>query len=185
MNSGLIAARYAKAFLEYVNGRGSVDDVYNQVRVILSAMGKLPKFRLAITDSKALAMDRKLELLAASVDPQPLAKEIADLLALMQKNSRVEFFRLTLLDFLNLYRDERNIVMVQLTTATEQPKLVPLIEKLVREDFGKTADINRKIDPDIVGGFIFESWGYRIDASVRRDLDELRDELLEKNTRLV
>lgn len=185
MNSGLIANRYAQAFNEYLKGRGDADKVYQQARVVLSAMGRLPKFRLALTDARAVSMERKLELLSASVDPQPLCPEFGTLLELMQRNGRSEFFRLTLLDFLNIYREEHGLVMVQLTTAGEQGDLVPLVTDLVSRKTGKTAIVNRKVDPDIIGGFIYESWGTRLDASVRRSLDDLRDELIEINRRLV
>lgn len=185
MNSGLIANRYAQAFNEYVKAHGDVDGVYGQARVILSAMGKLTKFRLAITDARAVSMDRKVELLSASVNPQSLRPELVTLLELMQRNGRSEFFRLTLLDFLNIYREEHGLVMVQLTTASEQGDLVPLVADLVSRKTGKTAIVNRKVDPDIIGGFIYESWGTRLDASVRRSLDDLHDELIEINRRLV
>lgn len=185
MNSGLIAHRYAGAFLEFLEGKGRADAVYGQIRVILSAMGKLPKFRIAITDPKSVSLAKRKDLLAAAVAPQELCPEIASLLELMHQNGRSEFFRLALLDFLTMYRQSRNLVMVQLTSAKEDQRLVPIITKLVEEDFGKKAVINQKIDPSIIGGFVFESWGYRLDASVRRQLEELRNQLKEENRRLV
>lgn len=185
MNSGLIAARYAKALLALVNNHGSADAVYAQCRTILSSMGKLPKFRLAITDARAVALEQKCELLRAAVAPEVLCQELLSLLTLMQKNGRSEFYRLVLLDFINLYRRERNIVMVQLTTADDSVGDVERIEKLVECKYGKKAVVRHKIDSSIIGGFILESWGYRLDASVRRSLDELRKELARINRRLV
>lgn len=185
MNSGQIASRYALAFHELVEGSGAADAVYGQVRVILSAMGRLPKFRLALTDPRALPLEEKLRLLEASVAPQQLQGAIADLLTLMHRKGRSEFFRLSLLDFLDLYRQKRGLVMVQLTTATAREDLVEPIERMVKDDFGKTAVVNSIVDPDIVGGFIFETWGHRLDASVRTALEQLRDELIQINRRLV
>lgn len=185
MNSGLIANRYAHAFLSFLEGKGRADDVYEQVRVILSAMGKLPALRLALTDPHSASEQKRQKLLQAAVAPSPLCPEIEDFRRLMQKNSRSEFFRLALLDFLTLYREKRGLVMVQLTSASEHEKLVPVITSLVENDFGKKAIIRQKTDPSIIGGFVFESWGYRLDASVRSALERLREELKEKNTRLV
>lgn len=185
MNSGLIAHRYAGAFLEFLDGKGRAEVVYDQVRVILSAMGKLPKFRIAITDPRSVALGRRKELLAAAVAPEPLCPEIADFLVLMDRNGRSEFFRLALLDFLTMYRHSRNLVMVQLTSAQKDERLVPVITKLVEEDFGKKAVIHQKVDPDIIGGFVFETWSYRLDASVRTALEKVREELKEENRRLV
>lgn len=69
MNSGLIAHRYAGAFLEFLEGKGKADAVYGQIRVILSAMGKLPKFRIAITDPNSVSLAKRKDLLAAAVAP--------------------------------------------------------------------------------------------------------------------
>lgn len=186
MNSGLIASRYGKAFLALADTHGSADSVYGQARLILSAMKKVEKFRLAITDAKAVSLDRKIGLLQACVAPAALQDEFRRLLVLMHGNGRTEFFRLALLDFLHLYRKERGIVMVQLTTAGAlEEDMAPLFDELVRREGGKTAVINKAVNPDIIGGFICESWGYRIDASARRSLDIIKDELTETNRRLV
>lgn len=185
MNSGQIASRYAQAFLDFVESRGNADAVYDQVRTILSAMGKLVKFRVAITDSRALPLDRKMELLADCVSPEPLCREISDFLTLMHRKGRSEFFRIALLDFLRLYRQKRGIVMVQLTTAAQREDLLAPIQELVKKDIGMTAVVNSKVDPDIAGGFILETWGHRMDASVRTKLNQLEEELKRINRRLV
>ncbi len=186
MNSGLIANRYAQAFLALADAHGSADAVYEQARIILSAMKKVEKFRLAVTDAKGVSPERKTELLQACVAPAPLQDEFRRLLALMHENGRTEFFRLALLDFLHLYRKERGIVMVRITTAGAQEEdMAPLCDALTRLEGGKTAVISKVVNPDIIGGFICESWGYRIDASLRRSLDIIKDGLTETNRRLV
>lgn len=185
MNSGLIANRYAKAFLEFANAHGNARAVYEQVRTILSLMGRLPKFRVALTDARAVSLQKKEELLRASFPGEALSEEILSLLRLMHRNSRVEFFNLVLLDYLTLYREYNNMEMVQITTATDDPAMVDRILSSVREDNGKTPLVNHKVDPEILGGFIYESWEKRLDASVRGQLEKVREELTVKHRRLV
>lgn len=184
MNSGLIAKRYADAFLDYVNAHDCADAVYGQVRTILSAMGKLPGFRTVVEDAHGMAFDARMRLVEASVAPDNLIQEIRDVFTLMHRNGRDEFFRLMLLDFLSLYREKKGIVMVQITTAQQQDELMSILSESMKQH-GKTAVVHQKVDPSIVGGFIYESWGYRLDASVRRTLQELSVELKEVNRRLV
>ena len=45
--------------------------------------------------------------------------------------------------------------------------------------------LEEKVDPDIIGGFIFELDGYRLDASVENHLSRIRRQLVEKNNRIV
>ena len=45
--------------------------------------------------------------------------------------------------------------------------------------------LDEKVDPEIIGGFIFELEGYRVDGSVSGELKRIRRQLVEKNTRIV
>ena len=45
--------------------------------------------------------------------------------------------------------------------------------------------IVEKIDPEILGGFVFEMDGYRLDASVESQFRRIRRQLIEKNNRIV
>jgi F-type H+-transporting ATPase subunit delta len=41
------------------------------------------------------------------------------------------------------------------------------------------------VDPDLIGGFVFELDGRRLDASVRSQLDRIRRQLVDESSRLV
>ena len=41
------------------------------------------------------------------------------------------------------------------------------------------------MDPDLVGGFVFDLEDYLLDASVRRQLDLIREQFIEKNRRII
>jgi F-type H+-transporting ATPase subunit delta len=50
-----------------------------------------------------------------------------------------------------------------------------------------SADVHleEKVDDSLIGGFVFELDGLRLDASVERQLERLRSQLVEKNNRIV
>lgn len=175
--AGIIADRYARAFYLFADGNGAVDTVYEQVRVLLSCMGRLPKFRKALEDARNLSLEQRLGLMADAVAPAALCVEASSIYRLMDANGRVEHFRLMLLDFLNIYRDARNIRMVRVTTADDDTSLDDKVEALLKEKFNCDARVTHRKNPDIIGGFVVESWGYRLDASVVASLDALRKEL--------
>lgn len=185
MNSGILTGRYAKAFYDYAVGRHNEETVYEQCRKLLSIMGHLPKFRTALTADTEVSLNQKLELLRSALEPWNTAPEIENLLRLLDRNRRLELFRGVLLGYLGLYREDRNMLMVQITTAMPDLTVDAVIRHYLESNTGCKAIINYKVDPSIIGGFIYESWGYRADASVRTSLKRIGAALTDKKKRMV
>lgn len=185
MNGGLIAGRYAKAFYQYTESAGVSQDVYTQVRVLLSVMGKVPKLRGVVSDPRNVPVSEKISLLKSALQNEELRPEIENLLLLMQRHCRTEYFRLALLDYLSLYREDRSILPVLVELPAEDSSLDEIITTNVRKEWGKDALITHKIDPNLIGGFVIKSWNLRLDMSVRTALEKVRKELINDTKRLV
>lgn len=172
MNSGSIANRYAQALMSFVIQNGTQDAVSSQVSALLSAMKSVPKLKAVIVDRQSVPLKEKLSLLDTLFAPDAtLHADLSRLITIMNENGRIELLRLVLLDFLYMYREQHGILHVRVTLPDENAKIPDMLEKFVQEKFNKTALINTKIDPEIIGGFIVESTQYRLDASVRTQLD--------------
>ncbi|MBQ0097088.1 MAG: F0F1 ATP synthase subunit delta [Bacteroidales bacterium] len=185
MHEGIIADRYAKAFLAYTDAHGLSAAVTAQVSTLLSAMGKLPRFRQALEAVLDLPLEERLALLRSAVDPQRLEDPIERLYRLMEEHGRTAQFRMALLDYLTIYRKEKGIRMVMVTTATPDVEMSRKAAGLVEQVFGQNVEPVCKVDPDIVGGFILDTWGYRLDASVRGALERTEKQLRVNNKRKV
>jgi F-type H+-transporting ATPase subunit delta len=75
-------------------------------------------------------------------------------------------------------REERRL-NVELTTArelsdTEARELLQQIE----QSSGRKIEATRKVDPNLIGGFVLQAGSMRVDASVRGRLEGLRQELI-------
>lgn len=174
MNNGIIAGRYATAFLALVGESSDPEAVRIQVSRLLSLMGRLPELRKALCSAVDVTLEDKLSLMRTAVEPDALCDPLRRLMILMHTNSRAELFRLALLDFLTLYRQQKGLVMVRITTTDGNHDLDEYVRDLSEESFGGKAEIVTASDPDMIGGFIIDSWGYRLDASVRTQLKNLR-----------
>ena len=89
-----------------------------------------------------------------------------------------------MLKYIDLYRKQKNIHSGKLTTATNvesvtEKRLISMIEKQT----GGTVEIEKIIDPSILGGFLFEVDFVRMDASLAGQLQRIKNEYLEKNQR--
>ena len=64
------------------------------------------------------------------------------------------------------------------------PELVTLTD-IVHDETGGTLELEMRTDPSIIGGFIFDIEGTRLDASVSSQLKTIRHQFIEKNRRIV
>ena len=184
MNSGVIASRYAKALLMYVEESGSGDKVYSQACVLGLRLLEIRQLRYYIENQDDLSVERKVELLksAAGVD---LATELVDFVRLVTDRRRMEYFSRMLYSFISMYRAAHNMKVGRVITAAPVAGLKERLEMLFHERTGAEIQIHEKISPDILGGFVFEMDGYRLDASVENQFRRIRRQLIEKNNRIV
>lgn len=185
MNEGIIAGRYGKAFFEFTRNQGDSDDVFAQVRTLLSAFAAIPQLRDVFSNPRRTSFGQKLDLLRGAVSPQELSPSLERFLALMDKNGRLPYFRMALFSYLELYRKSHNLVMVQVTYASRQDELLPMITEFAKRDAGLTPVFREKEDPGLIGGYIVETWDWRFDASVKGALERAREQLVQKTKRLV
>ena len=87
--------------------------------------------------------------------------------------------------FISMYRQENGIKVGRLITALPAEGLKEKMEKAFSEKTGADVRLEMKVNPDIIGGFIFELEDIRLDASVESQFRKIRRQLIEKNNRIV
>jgi F-type H+-transporting ATPase subunit delta len=77
-----------------------------------------------------------------------------------------------------LAREERRL-NVELTTARElsDEEARDLLQQ-IEQASGRRIEATRKVDPNLIGGFVLQAGSMRVDASVRGRLEGLRQELV-------
>ena len=53
--------------------------------------------------------------------------------------------------------------------------------KQIGEASGRTVEATRRVDPDLIGGFVLQAGSIRVDASVRGRIEGLRRELVKRS----
>lgn len=158
MNTGIIATRYARALLKYVTETGHGERVYSQVMGLLSDPDRVP---------------------------HPFEPELERFVELLIRGHRTELLRESLETFCDLYRRANHIMMAHLTTAVPAPELEARLRELVAGGTDYRVVFDTKVDPSIMGGFIFVVDDRMLDASVSRQLELIRREFIQKNNRIV
>lgn len=180
MSSGLVSVRYAKALFEFAKGNDSLDQVYHESKLLSDAFFRFNDFRLVL-DNPVLndAEKRKLILTGAGIKVSETLERFIDLLI---KNKRISYLQTIALNYISYYREYKNVHYGKLITAdkTDTKIELKLIDAIERET-GGIIEFEKLVDPAILGGFIFEVDFKRWDASMKGQLNIIRNEFIQRN----
>ena len=184
MNTGLIPVRYAKALLDFAHETKSVDKVYGEAKLLTLMFMKMGELRLVLENPVLQTSEkRQLILNAAGGKTSKAFEKFTDLLL---KNNREGQIQNIMLKFIDLYRIQKNIRYGKLTTASAVDKSTEeRLMALVTDKVGGTLELEKVIDPAILGGFMLEVDDVRWDASIFGQLTRIKNEFIEKNRRIV
>ena len=184
MNTEVISSRYAKALLSYVMERGVEEKVYSQVETILQNMQDVPQFREYILMHDDISFSKKCSLLTTAVG-EPLADELLNFIKLVSGHRRMELLQVMFWAFISRYREAKGIKVGALATAFPADGLRERMETMLESRISSTVHLSEEVDSELIGGFVIEIDGYRLDASVRTQLKKISEELIDKGSRIV
>ena len=167
MNNGKISIRYAKALLSSAKEAKVEEQVYSEMTTLDSAFAQIQLLKQAMTNP-TLTKEDKIKLLN-SVFNNKASKLTQGFINLVVENGREDYFHRIALSFQELYRKDKNIVVTHLTTAIELDE--PLKKKIinsVEEQENSKVELRTEVNPDIIGGYILDIDGKRLDASIIR-----------------
>jgi F-type H+-transporting ATPase subunit delta len=178
-----VGKRYAVALFN-----ASVDeDVLEQVHGDLNSFAHLLEKERALRvflASHRVASSEKRDLIVAALGERASGLFVKFLLLLTDKKRIDEFsdekFESIVEPFNALYEAHSGIVKVGVITAVPlDAELERRAKETIERRTGKTARIEKRVDPQIIGGMIMIADGQIVDGSIRSQLSELRQELLE------
>lgn len=184
MNSEVISSRYAKALLAYAAEADSGGKVHSQALTIVQIMQELPQLRNIILKHDEVALTKKIAILSSALC-EPLADELVKFMKLVSNHRRMDFFLLMLMSYVAKYRQANNIKVGSLITAAPDEGLKERFEKMFTERTKSEVHFTTDVDSELLGGFVFELEGYRLDASVRTRLEKIRQCLIDDTARIV
>ena len=97
------------------------------------------------------------------------------------KNKREIYIEDITRNFICVYKSNKNIKTVEITTAIELDNLQKeLFKKQVLKTYKANLELTTKVDSEIVGGFIIQVDDLLYDASVKRQLRNIQNTLLKE-----
>ena len=176
MSDYRIASRYARSLFDLALELKILDNVYKDMELV----GQVCQ------DSRALVVtlrnpivkyDYKLRVLE-HIFNKHVSKATSTFFRLICRKNRAQILPDCSKVFVNLYHEYKGIVRSNVTSS------VPLSDS-ARKDFqtiiakatGKKVELETKIDPSLIGGYILRIGDLQVDDSIKTKLHELRREL--------
>jgi F-type H+-transporting ATPase subunit delta len=161
-----ITTPYAEAFLQVAESRQEVDQVVDQAKAVLALWHESPELRDAMS-SPVLEVEAKKTALQKLFSDQ-LTPSFLNLLKLLADRQRIGVLDAVLERMLELYREQRNIALASVTSATalseeQQAELSKKVQAVAGTD---KLEIKLSVDPDLIGGFVVKVGSKVIDASL-------------------
>ena len=185
MNTGVVSRRYAKALLAYVKLAKKEDKVYEEVKALAHNFVGIADLRHAV-ENPVLDAQTKLKLLQKAAGGDGVSKELMRFFTLVLGEKREKFLQFMTWSYIDLYREDKNILIGELTTAVPSPKLADYLSKTMSKKMnGARIQLETKVDPNLIGGYTIELAGCRLDASVANQLKRVEQQFIAKNRRIV
>lgn len=184
MNLGLISKRYATALLEYAEELKTQDKLYEDMKSLTHSFSSINELHKALDNPIIPNEDKKkLILTAAGTKVSPAFQSFVDLVL---KNNRENDIQSIALKYIDLYRQKKGILYGKLTTAISvdnetEDRLIKVIQNATKDKI----ELEKIVDPSILGGFLIEVDFRRWDASLKNQLVKIKNEYVERNRRIV
>jgi len=177
MDEGKISVRYAHALYALAEEKGIHQEIYQKMGILSQAFLEIPALTGTLANPMHSAKE-KLDLLITAVggDINPL---LNDFFRLVIKKGREEFMIFIAVSYQRYYREKQRIVVGKITSALPlKEESISKIKQLISKKFDATMELTTAVDPDIIGGFIFEVDNCQMDSSVKAALKKIQKELI-------
>ena len=176
MDIGVISVRYARALLKSATDQKLEEKVYQEMMTIAKSYLEVPQLRQTI-DNPMLSKDKKQMLLLTAVGEKP-SELTKSFIQLVLKEDRENVMQFIANSYVTLYRQQKNVIRGKLTTAARvSAQTEQKMRQMVESKTNGTVEFETEVNPDIIGGFILEYDTYRMDASVKTQLNNILNTL--------
>ncbi len=174
MQNPRLASVYAKSLLDIAKEQGSIETVLGDMQLIDKICAQSKDFVMMLR-SPVIKGDKKASVINAVIGSN-LQNVTQLFINLLVNKGRENVLPEIAPAFIKQYKEFKNIHTVKLTSAAPLDAGVrKIIDEKINSAFpGGTIEVESQINADLLGGFVLEVGDKYIDASVRRDLEDIK-----------
>jgi F-type H+-transporting ATPase subunit delta len=169
-----LAGRYAKSLIDLSLERNELEAVYNDMKY-LQAVCKASRPFVALLKSPVIPIDKKGSAVTAVTTGKVSTLTATFNQLLIDKNR--EFYLPEIVEaFIDQYNVIKGINKIKLTTAAPLSDEVKneIVSKIKTQTPIERIELESLVNEDLIGGFVLEYNNNLVDASIRRELRDLK-----------
>jgi F-type H+-transporting ATPase subunit delta len=173
MSELTVASRYAKSIIDLAEEKGLLNDVNNDMVFFLHTLKANSELK-AVLANPIISHQKKLGIVDA-VFAAKINKVSTSFFKLMINKGRGELLYPTAQAYIDLYDAKKNITKVSVVSATalsaaNKGAMIAEIKAAV----GGEIDLDTKVDPSLIGGFVLTIGDRQLDTSIANSLKKLK-----------
>lgn len=182
MQNPRLAGRYAKSLVDLAEEKNQLEQVFTDMKY-LQDVCKQSKAFTNVLRSPVIKADVKEKILTEVISKNigPLAAAFIHLIVRKGRENTLPEIAVAFVEQYNVIKGIHRVKLTTVSPASEELKVV-IIKKVMGEDVSLAhVELENVVNEAIVGGFQLEYNGNLIDASIARDLRDIKKQF-EKNT---
>ena len=173
------ANQYGTALYELCQEEGLVKEILPQLEVLQGIVREEPKF-ITLLSAPSVPKEERCQIIDTTLKGK-VHPYLLNFMKILTEKGYMKHFERCCQVFRNLYNEEQGILCVTAVTAAPlKPQLKEKLQQKLSSVTGKTIDLTCKVDGSCLGGVRLDFDGKRVDGTVRRRLEDMRNIL--KNT---
>ena len=178
MSNTRLAHRYAKSIIDLSIERNQLEVEYSDMKYLQAVCKASTDFRNLLA-SPIIKADKKEAIINAVTKVNVSELTTAFIRLLVVKGRESDLFEITN-SFIAQYNEMKGIHTVKLTTAVAiSEELKQSIQQQANTvNPTGTVELETKVNPDLIGGFVLEFDNKLVDASIQRDLKDVKKQFL-------
>ncbi len=171
----MISTRYAKALLRFSCEKGDEDRVYAEMEALADTYVCVPAFQETLLNP-VLEGQVVIDLLSAACrqNREKASAVSVRFFQLVVRQGRIAYMMFIARSYLSLYRRKKHLVRGKLTVPVAVSEEVrQRLKSVIAQRTGAHVDFAVAVDETIGGGFILDYDSYRLDASLRSQLEKI------------
>jgi F-type H+-transporting ATPase subunit delta len=171
---------YAEALFEAAREREELEGVLEDLEEFVGVLRENEELQLFFYGGQITEREKRKAIDALTED---MTLSTTNFLKVLSDNGREDILEEVLVRYEELVKEHLGKIEVEVTTAVElsDEELDRLKERLGRILEGREVILETRVDPDLLGGAVFRFGGRMVDGSVRGQLQNLREEMLERS----
>ena len=175
-----IAKRYAKAFVEVVNKKGSLEKAADELKTLANLFEQSEDFK-NLLKNPGFKNEERMGVLEAVCKKFSISSETENLLKILIETGRAS----DLAQISEAVSSELDAIQGKARATLKSAVPIPLatlkrLQQTLEEKLGKNLEITPVIDPEVIGGVRAQVGHLVIDGTIKRRLETLKKSLVSK-----